>query len=65
MGARRGFESRKAGEPCHPDTVRHRRRRIETLTGRSLSDPLGVKELCLALEAVRSQPELLSSPGSK
>ena len=46
---------------CHPNTVRHRLRRIETLTGRSLSDPLAVAELCLALEAVRLRPELLSS----
>jgi PucR C-terminal helix-turn-helix domain/GGDEF-like domain len=45
---------------CHPNTVRHRLRRIETLTGRSLSDPPGIAELCLALEAVRSRPELLS-----
>ena len=46
---------------CHPNTVRHRLRRIETLTGRSLSDPLAITELGLALEAVRIQPELLSS----
>jgi DNA-binding PucR family transcriptional regulator len=44
---------------CHPNTVRHRLRRIETLTGRSLADPLAVVELCLALEAVRLRPELL------
>ncbi len=32
--------------------------------GRSLADPLAIAELCLALEAVRSRPELLSSlPG--
>ena len=50
-----------AGEKlfCHPNTVRHRLRRIETLTGRSLSDPLAVVELCLALEAVRLRPQLL------
>ncbi len=46
---------------CHPNTVRHRLRRVEMLTGRSLSDPLAIAELCLALEAVRSRPELLSS----
>ncbi len=45
---------------CHPNTVRHRLRRIETLTGRSLSDPLGITELCVALEAVRHRPDLLS-----
>jgi PucR C-terminal helix-turn-helix domain/GGDEF-like domain len=48
---------------CHPNTVRHRLRRIETLTGRSLSDPRAIAELCLALEAVRIHPDLLSSPG--
>ena len=45
---------------CHPNTVRHRLRRIETLTGRSLSDPHAITELCLALEAVRLRPELLA-----
>ena len=38
---------------CHPNTVRHRLRRIEERTGRSLSSPRGVSELCLALEAYR------------
>jgi hypothetical protein len=46
---------------CHPNTVRHRLRRIETMTGRSLSDPRSIADLCLALEAVRIQPGLLSS----
>jgi DNA-binding PucR family transcriptional regulator len=35
---------------CHPNTVRHRLRRIERLTGRSLSCPRDVAELCLASE---------------
>jgi hypothetical protein len=35
---------------CHPNTVRHRLRRIERLTGRSLSRPRDVAELCLASE---------------
>jgi DNA-binding PucR family transcriptional regulator len=47
---------------CHPNTVRYRLRRIETLTGRSLTDPLAISELCLALEAVRNRPELVSGP---
>jgi len=38
---------------CHPNTVRHRLRRIEERTGRSLGQPREVAELCLALEAVR------------
>jgi len=46
---------------CHPNTVRHRLRRVETLTGRSLSDPRAITELSLALEAVRLRPELLTS----
>jgi hypothetical protein len=42
---------------CHPNTIRHRLRRVEERTGRSLADPRAVAELCLALEAVRLLPE--------
>jgi hypothetical protein len=38
---------------CHPNTVRHRLRRIEKHTGRSLSRPRDVAELCLAFEVLR------------
>jgi DNA-binding PucR family transcriptional regulator len=38
---------------CHPNTVRHRLRRIEKRTGRSLSRPRDVTELCLAFEIDR------------
>jgi|SRR5271166_2773084 len=38
---------------CHPNTVRYRLRRIEKRTGRSLSRPRDVAELCLALEIHR------------
>jgi hypothetical protein len=38
---------------CHPNTVRHRLRRIERRTGRSLSRPRDVAELSLALEVHR------------
>ena len=38
---------------CHPNTVRHRLRRIEKCTGRSLSRPKDVAELCLAFEVHR------------
>ena len=38
---------------CHPNTVRHRLRKIEKLTGRSLSRPRNVAELCLAFEVRR------------
>jgi hypothetical protein len=41
---------------CHPNTVRHRLRRISAATGRSLSAPRDVAELCLALEAARQHP---------
>ena len=37
----------------HPNTVRHRLRRIENHTGRSLSRPRDVAELCLAFEVRR------------
>lgn len=41
---------------CHPNTVRHRLRRIEELTGRSLSRPRELAELCLAFEAEQRLP---------
>ena len=41
---------------CHPNTVRHRLRRIERHTGRSLQDPRSSAELFIALEALRRLP---------
>jgi PucR C-terminal helix-turn-helix domain/GGDEF-like domain len=41
---------------CHPNTVRHRLRRIEELTGRTLSRPNDIAELCLAFEVERRLP---------
>jgi hypothetical protein len=41
---------------CHRNTVRHRLRRIEQKTGRSLNDPRAAAELCVALEALRRLP---------
>lgn len=41
----------------HPNTVRHRLRRIEERTGKSLSRPRDVAELCLALEIEKRSPE--------
>lgn len=38
---------------CHPNRVRHRLRRIETHTGRSLSRPRDVAEPWLAFEVHR------------
>jgi PucR C-terminal helix-turn-helix domain len=46
---------RSAGEMlfCHPNTVRYRMHRIEQRTGRSLTRPRDVAELCLAFEVQR------------
>ncbi|MFV8317358.1 PucR family transcriptional regulator [Mycobacterium sp. 23] len=41
---------------CHPNTVRHRLRRIEELTGRTLTRPKDVAELCLAFEVDQRLP---------
>lgn len=38
---------------CHPNTVRNRLRRIEEHTGRALSAPRELAELCLAFEIVK------------
>ena len=38
---------------CHPNTVRHRLRRIEKRTGRSLTRPKDLAELCLVSEVHR------------
>jgi PucR C-terminal helix-turn-helix domain len=38
---------------CHPNTVRYRLRRIQELTGRSLSEPYHVADLAAALHALR------------
>lgn len=40
---------------CHPNTVRLRLRRISEHTGRSLSTPTDVTQLCLALAALRQE----------
>ena len=42
---------------CHPNTIRHRLRRIEERTGRSLSRPRDVAELCLAFEISQRLPD--------
>jgi hypothetical protein len=45
----------QAGEKlyCHPNTVRYRLRRVQELTGRSLSEPHAVADLAAALQALR------------
>ncbi|ORW11440.1 hypothetical protein AWC16_10020 [Mycolicibacter longobardus] len=40
---------------CHPNTVRNRLRRTEEHTGRSLSAPRELAELCLAFEIVKGR----------
>ena len=42
----------------HPNTVRHRLRRIEQLTGRNLDNPNDVADIAAALQAVRLFPDL-------
>ena len=37
---------------CHRNTVRNRLQRVEAMTGRSLDEPLGCAEMCMALEAL-------------
>ena len=38
---------------CHPNTIRHRLRRLEAATGRRLRTPRDIADLCLALAAER------------
>jgi PucR C-terminal helix-turn-helix domain/GGDEF-like domain len=42
----------------HPNTVRHRLHRIEEYTGRSLTRPRDIAELCLAFEVDRRLPRV-------
>jgi hypothetical protein len=46
---------------CHPNTVRHRLRRVEQHTGRALDDPVAAAELYVALEALQRLPDQPSS----
>jgi PucR C-terminal helix-turn-helix domain/GGDEF-like domain len=41
---------------CHPNTVRHRLRRIEQRTGKSITRPRELAELCLAFEVDERLP---------
>jgi DNA-binding PucR family transcriptional regulator len=43
---------------CHPNTVRHRLRRITDHTGRSPENPADAVELSAALQALRMLPEV-------
>src|SRR5258705_82751 len=42
---------------CHRNTVRHRLRRIEQLTGRSVDDPSGAVELYIAIQTMLRLPK--------
>ena len=56
--AQKGSTAKAAAQLyCHPNTVRHRLRRIEAHTGRSLAVPDQLAELCLAFEIRRNMPE--------
>jgi hypothetical protein len=46
---------------CHPNTVRYRLRRLQELTGRSLSDPNDAAELAAASYAVQISPDATNS----
>jgi DNA-binding PucR family transcriptional regulator len=41
---------------CHPNTVRYRLRRIQELTGRSLTEPRGIAELASAAYVMNLAP---------
>lgn len=41
---------------CHPNTIRHRLRRVEERTGRRLDRPADVAAICLALAVVAAGP---------
>ena len=47
---------------CHRNTVRHRLARIDALTGRSLSDPRGIAETLIAVEAYRRDRRCMAFP---
>ncbi len=50
---------------CHPNTVRYRLRRLQSLTGRSLSDPQGIAELATAAYALRFSFDTASRRGRR
>lgn len=50
---------------CHRNTVTHRLRRVQELTGRSTTDPVGASEIHLALEARRLLAGLPSGPTAR
>ncbi len=59
-----GGSAERAGETlyCHPNTVRYRLRRLQELTGRTLTDPWAVAELAAALQSYTLQRTRLDRP---
>lgn len=50
---------------CHRNTIRHRLTRIEALTGRSLSEPRGIAEVLVAVQAYRLHISDSGPPASR
>jgi hypothetical protein len=50
---------------CHPNTIRQRLRKLESCTGRSLSDPRATAELFLALEVTLLLPPSPAEQGPR
>ena len=61
-----GGSAERAGETlyCHPNTVRYRLRRLQELTGRTLTEPWAVAELATALQSYTLQRTRLDRPAS-
>ena len=59
-----GGSAERAGEAlyCHPNTVRYRLRRLQELTGRTLTQPWAVAELAAALQSYTLQRTRLDRP---
>lgn len=62
-----GGSAERTGEAlyCHPNTVRYRLRRLQELTGRSLSDPWAMAEIAAALRAYELQRASLDRPSDR
>jgi DNA-binding PucR family transcriptional regulator len=50
---------------CHPNTIRHRLKRITEELGRSLTDPADIAELGAALRALNLFPEATHLPAPR
>ena len=63
-GSTTAARAERAGEAlyCHPNTVRYRLRRLQELTGRTLTEPWAVAELAAALQSYTLQRTRLDRP---